>query len=208
MEVQNEVQLQDYSSIPVVSSEDIKEEDNTTEFIESFIVKDDDTLPKIQIEAPPTRVSHFGPVSLQHLTGYFLIPIALHHSYLHRILPASNKHLSLSPTLLSYSFVSYSLSSSYALLSAISYATVLSLGSYHALSGLRRILYPMAPRGLGRRTIEGGGKGIWMISYGVTVFSVLVGVARLAGEGGTPRWLGRRYHDVLREGFTLRSASA
>ena len=202
-----DVQLEDFTINPVLTPrhDEGKEEDDTTEFIESYVVKDD-TLPKIQIESPPTRISHFGQVSLQHLTGYLLIPIALHHSYLHRILPASEHHRSLSPTLLSYSFVSYSLSSSYALISAVGYAAVLSLGSYHALSGLRRILYPMAPRGMGRRTIEGG-RGGWMITYGVTVFSVLVGVVRLAGEGGTPRWLGRRYHDVLKEGFTFRTAS-
>lgn len=47
--------------------------------------------------------SFLGPLTIHHITGYVLLPLALHHSYLHRILPAtaSAPYTSLSPTLLS-----------------------------------------------------------------------------------------------------------
>lgn len=166
----------------------------------STMVLEDEEEP---IVVKPAPLSLLGPVTLHHITGYVLLPLALHHSYLHRILPSSAAYLSLSPTLLSYSFVSYSLTTTYALVSAVGYAAVLSVGSYHALSGLRRIVDPTAPRGLVKR---GGkrGAGTWKVAYVVTLASVGLGVARLAGEGGsTPKWLGRRFDVVLREAFVL-----
>lgn len=149
-----------------------------------------------------------GPFNLSHLTGYVLIPMVLKHGFLHRILPSfsSAPFLSLSPTLFSYSFVSYSLSApSHRTKSAIAYTAILVVAGYHAISGLRRIIDPMAPRGLRpKRAQEGEGvvgkvrRRGWQGVYLGGVVAVGIGMARLAAEGnGVPLWIGRKYEAVL-----------
>lgn len=165
---------------------------------------------QVEAERTPdvtTGVSSIGPITIHHITGYLLLPLALHHAFLHRILPAfpSAPYNSLSPTLMAYSFVGYSLAAStplIAALSTLSYSAVLSLGSFHALSGLRRIMDPTAPIGLRARSTERGRK--WETSYVVLLASIGVGVARLASEGqSVPGWLGKKYEIVLSKGFAL-----
>lgn len=171
---------------------------------------------------PPPSLPFLGIFTTHHLTGYALIPFVLHHSWLHRLLPASSSppYNSLSPTLLSYALVGYSLSTqSYILttLSAVSYGVVLSVGSFHALSGIRRLIDPTAPIGLKprRRHVDDdeGGKsmrslktreGKWELSWVLLVGCASVGVVRLALEGHTvPKWLGKKYDILLRSAFGL-----
>jgi hypothetical protein len=172
---------------------------------------------------PPPSLPFLGIFTIHHLTGYALIPFVLHHSWLHRLLPASSSppYNSLSPTLLSYALVGYSLSTqSYILttLSAVSYGVVLSVGSFHALSGIRRLIDPTAPIGLKprRRHVdhdEGGGRRIislktrerkWELSWVLLVGCASVGVVRLALEGHTvPKWLGKKYDILLSNAFVL-----
>lgn len=153
--------------------------------------------------SPPSALAYLPPISLHQITGYLLLPLAAHHAYLHRLLPSSPSPpiSSLSPTLFSYSFVSYSLSSSHALASSIAYVAVLSIGSYHALAGIRRLADPTAPRGLRRRR---DGRNGWRVAYVGVVGGVGIGLARLASEGrGVPEWMGRRYEEVLRRGLVF-----
>jgi hypothetical protein len=172
---------------------------------------------------PPPSLPFLGIFTIHHLTGYALIPFVLHHSWLHRLLPASSSppYNSLSPTLLSYALVGYCLSTqSYILttLSAVSYGVVISVGSFHALSGIRRLIDPTAPIGLKprRRHIdddEGGGRRMislktrerkWELSWVLLVGCASVGVVRLALEGHTvPKWLGKKYDILLRNAFVL-----
>lgn len=155
---------------------------------------------------PPSPTSYLPPISLHQVTGYLLLPLTLHHAYLHRLLPSSPTPpiSSLSPTLLSYSFVSYSLSSSHALASSIAYISLLSVGSYHALAGIRRLADPTAPRGLVKKRRREGRRGVngWRVAYAGVMGGVGIGLARLASEGsGVPEWMGRRYEEVLRRGL-------
>lgn len=160
----------------------------------------------------PSSVPFFEVYTLHHITGYALLPFALHHSWLHRLLPATSAppYNSLSPTLISYALVGYSLSThSYIItaLSALSYGAILSLGSFHALSGVRRLIDPTAPIGLkGRRTQEVGAplREKWKLSWVLLMGCAGVGLARLALEGHTvPKWLGKKYDVLLRNGFLL-----
>ncbi|KDE02926.1 hypothetical protein MVLG_06551 [Microbotryum lychnidis-dioicae p1A1 Lamole] len=152
----------------------------------------------------------------QHLAGYLLLPFAIHHSILHRILPL--KH-NLTP-FFSYSFVGYSLSQSAPLLRAISvvgYVGVAGLGVYHALAGIRVMADPTAPGSLrpqsrARSDPEDGegwavahpGRRAWQIAYVAIVTTIGAGVARIAlstsGAGKVPVWLMGKYDRVLQQG--------
>lgn len=93
----------------------------------------------INLKTTVASTSFLGPFTLHHITGYILIPFALHHSWLHRLLPATPTApiSGLSPTLFSYSFVSYSLTApTYRLISAVSYAAMATVGTYHVVSFL------------------------------------------------------------------------
>lgn len=192
----------------------LKGEDTTLDITTSegmATPEDQDVVPP-----PPVATTLLGPLTLHDLSGYALLLPLAHHTLLHRLLPSSGPS-PISPSLLSYSFVSYSLSPSSpggsplrAVLSALSYATVLSLGTYHFLSGLRRILDPTAPPGLrtrkrrnkkGRIVNEGRA---WGAAFGAVLVGVGIGVLRLGREGQlVPEWLGRRYELVLRRGWGL-----
>lgn len=161
-----------------------------------------------EIEVVPV-VSFLGPLTLHHLTGYVLIPIALHHSWLHRLLPAtpSAPISGLSPTLFSYAFVSYSLTSErYRVISLLSYGAIASIGTYHVLSGIRRLMDPMAPPGLQPKRLKNGEPSLrkrsWQGVYAGGLVGLGIGVVRLASEGkGVPNWLGRKFDLILRQGF-------
>lgn len=150
------------------------------------------------IPSPSSALSTFlGPITLTHLTGYILIPLTLSHAFHHRILPSSPAPpiSSLSPTLLSFSLVAYALSTpSHRVKAALGYAAILGVAGYHALSAMRRLVDPMAPKGLkpkrGKRGVAARG---WQVGYGGGVAVVGLGVARLAIEGGVAPWLGRRF---------------
>lgn len=178
-------------------AEKSKEESRVS--IETIEVEGEEAEEEVEVVKASTLNSLLGLVTIQHVTGYLLIPIALHHSWLHRLLPATQIHKHLSPTLISYSFVSYSLSKSYALVSAIGYASVLSLGSYHSLSGIRRILFPISPIGLGRRTEKDS--QAWKVGFVGLLATVGLGVVRLSADRTTPNWLGKRFDAVLVDGF-------
>lgn len=163
------------------------------------------------IDVPLHTTSYLSLIPFHQLTGYLLLPLAIHHSWTHRLIPSDPTPpiSGLSPTLFSYSFVSYSLSSlsSARFLSALSYTAITVLGGYHALSGLRRIAYPMAPRGLkprarieGRGVMEEVSRRSWQGAYAVLLVGVGIGVGKIA-TNAVPAWLGRRYEDVLRVGF-------
>jgi succinate dehydrogenase/fumarate reductase cytochrome b subunit len=140
---------------------------------------------------------------LHQITGSLLIPLTLHHVRLHRFLPS---HHALS-SFFSYSFVSFSLapSSPYRYVSTIAYGLLASLATYHALVGLRILWDPTAPRSLMPRRSDRK-KGVtrgrgWQVGMVGIVGGVGLGVARIAGSGKGPEWIGKRYAGVLRQGW-------
>lgn len=185
-------------------------------------LKDEDSLPILHdivedeelemehlsvVESPPSshqqkRLDDTFPTlpTFQRIAGYILIPLTLSHARLHRLLPssASAPISSLSPTLFSYSFVSWSLSPSSPfrrrLLSTISYSALVSLAVYHALVGIRIYTDSKAPRSLRSKDNR---PPVWSGSYGGVVVAAGIGLARLAAEGGqVPLWMGRKYEAV------------
>ncbi|GAA5900475.1 uncharacterized protein JCM6883_002856 [Sporobolomyces salmoneus] len=160
-------------------------------------------------------------------TGYALIPIVFHHLYVHRILPSSPLPpiSSLSPSFFNYSFTSLSLNHSSLYLriaSTLSYASLASIATYHALVGLRILSDPTAPRSLApkrpkvgppsrRRRITKGRE--WQAVWMAVVVGLGVGTARIAGKlggegivrGGNPDWIARRMEYVLKKGWGVAS---
>lgn len=138
-----------------------------------------------------------GPSSLRRLswhsiTGYILVPLVAAHAWTHRILPAKR---GISPSLLSYQYVSYSLFK-YPITSWVAYGAITLASSYHAISGLRSIVsrgrkaavLPQSMSGLAGSAALVGGVGL--------------GLVRLASEGSdVPLWLGKRYLQVLQEAY-------
>ncbi|KAK4053698.1 hypothetical protein OIV83_001354 [Microbotryomycetes sp. JL201] len=157
------------------------------------------------------------------LTGYALIPVVLHHSYIHRFVPSS---LDLTP-FFNYSFVHHSVRTASAskvvqTLHGLSYGLLASLATYHAIVGIRILSSGRtSPKSLSKRRSSRrkaadpssldadvdvtGGIGSWHVGYAAVLGSVGLGVARimLAANQNMPNWLGVKYDDVLRKGWKL-----
>ncbi|BGP46128.1 hypothetical protein JCM10450v2_001968 [Rhodotorula kratochvilovae] len=180
-----------------------------------------------ELVVPAAVPAASGPLfplpNLHQQTGYLLLPFVLHHAWMHRLLPASPLPpiLALSPSFFNYSFTSLALNHDSLVLragSALSYAALTGLATYHGLVGARVLLSPIAPRSLAprrkragerdstRRKITGGRE--WQAAWVALVAGVAVGTARIAGylggeKGGvrTPDFVARRMEYVLRRGF-------
>ncbi|KAM0792184.1 hypothetical protein ACM66B_004881 [Microbotryomycetes sp. NB124-2] len=160
------------------------------------------------------------------MTGYALVPVLLHHSYIHRLVPAQ---LNLTP-FFNYSFVHHSVRSLSAskvvkVLHGVSYGVLASLATYHAVVGVRILSSGRtSPKSLVKRRSssrrrgakldfqrddvrsEGeGGVGVWQVGFAAVVGSIGLGVARimLARDQNVPTWLGVKYDDVLKRGWRL-----
>ncbi|GAA5839834.1 hypothetical protein JCM3766R1_004626 [Sporobolomyces carnicolor] len=158
-------------------------------------------------------------------TGYALVPIVLHHLYVHRILPSSRLApiSSLSPSFFNYSFTALALNHESVYLrvaSTVSYAALASVATYHALVGLRILSDPTAPRSLApkrskagqpskRRKVTKGRE--WQAVWTAVVVGVGVGTARIAGRlggeriasGSNPAWIAKRMDYVLKKGWAV-----
>ncbi|GAA5852986.1 hypothetical protein JCM5353_001133, partial [Sporobolomyces roseus] len=182
------------------------------------------------VVVPSTRNSSTSsivpPLTTHHITGYALIPIVIHHLYVHRILPSSPLPpiSSLSPSFFNYTFTALSLTHSSPYLriaSTLSYASLASLATYHALVGWRILLDPTAPRSLQpkrpkagppsrRRKITKGRE--WQAVWTAVVVGLGVGTARIAGGlggeriGTNPEWIAKRMDYVLRRGWGVAQA--
>lgn len=172
----------------------------------------DDDLPEITLspsEEDPslstTLIVATPPTTLHQISGYLMIPLLAHHTFLHRYLPLTT-NLS---TFFSFSFVSHSLSSrTYSLLSVLAYSSLTTLATYHTLVGIRVLLDPTAPKSLmpsrrsqGRKTRRG-----WQVGFVGAVAGVGLGLAKLAVGGKKvkgPEWIGKKYDGVLRQGWGM-----
>ncbi|GAA96014.1 hypothetical protein E5Q_02674 [Mixia osmundae IAM 14324] len=98
-----------------------------------------ETIESKQVDAKLHKSLSYTP-SLQARTGYLLVPIVAIHSLTHRVWPASSKapYKGLSPSLLSYNFVSYSLQN-YTISSIVGYGSLILLATYHFTSGRGRL---------------------------------------------------------------------
>ncbi|GAA5875273.1 hypothetical protein JCM16303_000565 [Sporobolomyces ruberrimus] len=162
------------------------------------------------------------PITTHQKTGYVLIPIVLHHLYVHRLLPSSPLPpiSSLSPSFFNYTFTSLSLNHSSLYLriaSTLSYASLASIATYHAIVGLRILYDPTAPRSLQPKRPKAGPpsrrrklwrgrewQGVWT----AVVVGLGVGTARIAGKlggekmvGTNPEWITRKMDYVLKKGW-------
>ncbi|KAL8278471.1 hypothetical protein RQP46_009161 [Phenoliferia psychrophenolica] len=196
----------DATVVPRVSTSS-GERDDEDELLGDEIKAFDEITPKADV-VQPAPFDFLGPFTLTHLAGYIMIPMTLNHAFLHRILPSSPSPpiSSLSPTLFSYSYVAYALSApSHRTKSAIAYSALVVVAGYHAISGIRRLIDPMAPRGLKPKRAKDGEGRIgavkrrgWQGVYLGGVMAVGLGLVRLASEGkGVPEWIGRKYEVVL-----------
>jgi hypothetical protein len=192
--------------LPTVDSEQVEEKDSA---IEEIVVPSSKAL------------SIIPPLTSHQATGYALIPIVLHHVYVHRILPSSPLPpiSSLSPSFFNYTFTALSLNHSSFYLriaSSLSYASLASLATYHGLVGLRILYDPTAPRSLQpkrpkvgppskRRRITKGRE--WQAVWGTVVVGLAVGTARIAGWfgaeriGTNPEWIAKKMDYVLKKGW-------
>ncbi|CAD6574172.1 MAG: hypothetical protein CYPHOPRED_005313 [Cyphobasidiales sp. Tagirdzhanova-0007] len=130
--------------------------------------------------------------SLHSIAGFVLIPVALGHSFTHRILPARK---GISPSLLSYQFVSYSLFV-YPFTSWTGYGVLILAASYHATGGLRTIL--SGRKKAARLPDSNAGQA----GYAAAVGALGLGLVNLAFEGKeVPLWLARRYAEVVKAAY-------
>lgn len=129
---------------------------------------------------PPKRPS------IHSLTGFLLVPTVAIHAWAHRILPARK---GISPTWLSYAYVSYALQS-YPVTSWAAYAFLSLAGTYHAIAGARAI----ASRR--RKAARLPSAMVGKAGYAAVVGSLGLGLVNLAGQE-VPLWLGKRYLEVL-----------
>ncbi|BGP13982.1 hypothetical protein JCM10213_005568 [Rhodosporidiobolus nylandii] len=194
------------------------EEEEEAELVATTTADEELVVPSV---AGPTPAVFQVPNGHQ-AAGYALVPFLLHHAYVHRLLPASPfpPISSLSPSFFSYSFPALALNHQDIVLrigSAISYAAVTGLATYHGLVGWRILLDPTAPRSLKprrrragekdglRRKVTGGRE--WQATWVALVAGVSVGTARIAGYLGgertvkVPRFVAERMDYVLRKGF-------
>jgi len=191
-------------------------------------IKNDQTLEiEEDIVVPSARNSSIiPPLTTHHMTGYALIPIVIHHLYIHRILPSSPLPpiSSLSPSFFNYTFTALSLTHSSPYLriaSTLSYASLASLATYHALVGWRILLDPTAPRSLQQKRPKAGPisrrrkitKGReWQAVWTALVVGLGVGTVRIAGGlggeriGTNPEWIAKRMDYVLRRGWGVAQA--
>ncbi|KAM0754102.1 hypothetical protein T439DRAFT_332519 [Meredithblackwellia eburnea MCA 4105] len=212
----HEDKLPDYGAAHVVPEEGGKisavDGEGDELFVEEPVAEDLDEPAKLSRRPSSTTVgpatpttSFLGSFTLTHITGYLLIPITIGHASLHRLIPSSSK-LGLSPDLMSYAFTSYTLQHSnlaIRLKNAIPYTLLIGLGTYHALTGIRRLADPMAPPGLRPKRLRNEDSKVervtrqaWKGGFVGAVAVVGIGVARIAREGKVAEWLGKRY-DVL-----------
>lgn len=187
---------------------------------------DGEEVEEEEIVVPSSKSSSIVPPLTSHqATGYVLIPIVFHHLYVHRLLPASPLPpiSSLSPSFFNYTFTALSLNHSSLYLriaSTLSYASLASIATYHALVGLRILYDPTAPRSLQpkrpkvgppsrRRRITKGRE--WQAVWMSVVIGLGVGTARIAGWlggeriGENPEWIAKKMDYVLRRGWGLRT---
>lgn len=184
--------------------------------------------------AVPAATGPLVPLPTFHqATGYVLVPFVLHHAWLHRLLPSSPLPpiSSLSPDLLNYSLTAMALNHQNGVIrlgSALCYAALTSLATYHGLVGTRILLSPIAPRSLGpsrrpKRDDSGASPSLarrvtrgreWQAAWVAGVVGLGVGTARIAGylggeRGGVrmPEFIARRMDHVLRVGFGQLAAS-
>lgn len=126
--------------------------------------------------------------SLHSLTGFLLVPAVAAHAWIHRILPAKR---GISPSFLSYQYVSFSLAS-YPITSWVAYTFLSLAGTYHAISGARAIAS-------GRRKAARLPDGVaGQAGFAAVAGSLGLGLVNLASQD-VPLWLGKRYLDVLQE---------
>lgn len=179
---------------------------------------------EIVVPASKAAAAPLFPVPNVHQrTGYLLIPFLAHHAWVHRLLPASPLPpiSSLSPSFFNYSFTALSLTHESLVLragSAIGYAAVAGLATYHGLVGWRIMLDSTAPRSLGPRrkeSTESHNSLIYQLTRGrewqaawiALVTGLAIGTARIAGYlggeriGQLPSFVTKRMDYVLRRGF-------
>lgn len=154
---------------------------------------------------PPPLTTH---IAAGYLLPFFLVP----HLFIHRLIPASPEPpiSSLSPSELSFDFVSYSLRQ-YPLWSTLGYVGIVAVGVWHAGVGLMKITGWLRPKRLdmGLGTVQGaegeqprrivprsrkfGARGLLLAIVG----AVSVGLVRLWSEGqGFSGIMLRRYRAV------------
>lgn len=132
------------------------------------------------------------------LTGFLLVPVVAGHSWSHRILPAKK---GVSPSLLSYQFVSYSLAK-YPVTSWLSYGILTLATTYHAAGGLRMILSDLPQLSVRRKAARLPDNKAAQAGYAGVVGGVGIGLFNLARiSGDVPAWLGRRYAEVLQSAY-------
>lgn len=125
--------------------------------------------------------------SLHSVTGWLLVPMTLAHAFTHRILPAWK---GISPSLLSYQYVSHALVES-PYTSMVIYGTMVFAIVQHGIAGIRAIA---SGRRKAARLPEGG---LAATGYAMLIGSVGLGLANLKKEGSeVPLWLAKRYLEV------------
>lgn len=155
--------------------------------------------------------------SLHARAGYALLPVAGLHVYLHRVLPSSDwmsfsfvgfalgggsgqqsrqsrSRLSSASGSSSQAVAQQDHISNWGMAAnVLAYGSLISIAAYHALVGLKVILYPMDARKL-------DGRPKWKGAYVALVSAVGVGAARIATSmDQTPGWIAAKYLDVLRK---------
>lgn len=180
---------------------------------------------EIVVPASKAAAAPLFPVPNVHQrTGYLLIPFLAHHAWVHRLLPASPLPpiSSLSPSFFNYSFTALSLTHESLVLragSAIGYAAVAGLATYHGLVGWRIMLDSTAPRSLAprrKRSTASSHSSLlyqltrgreWQAAWIALMTGLAVGTARIAGYlggeriGQLPSFVTKRMDYILRRGF-------
>jgi succinate dehydrogenase/fumarate reductase cytochrome b subunit len=125
--------------------------------------------------------------SLHAITGWILVPMTLAHAFTHRILPASR---GISPSLLSYQFVSHALYDT-PITSLAIYSTLVLSALYHGIAGARALL---SGRKKAAKLYEGG---LPSTGYAMLIGTIGLGLVNLMKEGpDVPVWLAKRYTEV------------
>lgn len=197
--------------------------ENDLEETEAELVATTTSDEEIVVPASKAAAPLFPMPNVHQRTGYLLIPFLAHHAWVHRLLPASPLPpiSSLSPSFFNYSFTALSLTHESLVLragSAIGYAAVAGLATYHGLVGWRIMLDSTAPRSLAprrKRSTESHNSLAYQLTRGrewqaawiALVTGLAVGTARIAGYlggeriGQLPSFVTKRMDHVLRRGF-------